>query len=278
MRAERRHLRRHEALSAARWVAALALGSLAACGGIAIRPDPLLPKPLLVPMPAAVGLVLPNELRNYVHKETRWGVDWQISLGPGHVHLLHDVFNDEFQRVAEFNDLASARAASGLKALFEPLIEQYSFVTDRDTGGRYFAATIRYRINLYTPQGEKYDALTLTGYGSSLSKGMSNGAPLQRATLAAMRDAAAKFLVQFPAQAASGQLARDEPLALAPAATAADNLQIEPVPIEEPEPDSAAPVPPLPAAPAPAGPAPVSPPPVPTAPPAAAPRADAPAS
>jgi hypothetical protein len=255
MRAEQRHLRRHEALSAARWVAVLALAVLSACGGISIRPDPLLPKPLLVPLPAAVGLVLPNELRNYQHKETRWGVDWQITLGPGHVHMLHDVFNDSFQHVTEFNDLAAARAAPGLKALFEPLIDQYSFVTERDTGGRYFAATIRYRINLYTPQGEKYDTLTLTGYGSALARGMSNGAPLQQATLAAMRDAAAKFLVQFPSQPAGAQLARDEALQIAPAATAADNSPIEAVPIEEPETDSTAPA----AGSAPAGPATVAP-------------------
>src|SRR5207302_1582227 len=81
-----------------------------------------------------------------------------------------------------------------------------------DTGGRYDAATIRYRINVYTPQGEKVDTLSLTGYGSALAQGLSSGKPLERATLAAMRDAAAKFLVQFPQQALAQQLAHDEPL------------------------------------------------------------------
>lgn len=215
--------------------AALACIALAACGGVAIKPEPVLPRPLMQPMSAAVGLVLPNELRNYVHKETRWGVEWQVGLGPGHVRMLHDVFNDSFGHVEEFKDLAAARGAAGLKALFEPLIDQYSFVTDRDTGGRYYAVTIRYRINLYTPQGEKFDTLTLTGYGSALAKGMSSGRPLEHATLAAMRDAAAKFLVQFPQQAAGQQLARNEPLTLQAAAATGDSLQIEAVPIEESE-------------------------------------------
>ena len=210
---------------------ALALAALTACGGVSIKPEEVLPQPLVQPMPAAVGLVLPNELRNYVHKETRWGVDWQVGLGPGHARLMRDIFKDSFQRVEEFQDLAAARAGSGLKALFEPLIDQYSFVSDRDTGGRYYAVTIRYRINLYTPQGERFDTLTLTGYGSALAKGMSSGGPLERATLAAMRDAAAKFLVQFPQQAAGQQLAHDQPLTLQ--AATAENLQIEAVPIEE---------------------------------------------
>jgi hypothetical protein len=260
MRAEQRHVRRHEALGAARWLAgALALAAVASCGAISIKPDPVLPQPLLQPLPSSVGLVLPNELRNYVHKERRWGVEWQIALGPGHVHLLRDIFKDSFRHVQEFKDLTAARAGTGLNAVFEPLIDQYSFVTDRDTAGRYDAVTIRYRINLYTPQGEKVDTLTLTGYGSALAKGMSSGKPLERATLAAMRDAAAKFLVQFPQQAAGQQLAHDEPLSVQSGVDTAANLQIEAVPIEETGPDGdagAAPGPvPAPAAPPPTSPA-----------------------
>ena len=237
-------------------------GVLSACGGVAIKPDPALPQPLLQPLPASVGLVLPNELRNYLHKETRWGVEWRITLGPGHVRLLRDVFRDSFQHVEEFPDLTAARAASGLKAVFEPFIDQYSFVTDRDTGGRYYAVTIRYRINLYTPQGEKFDAFTLTGYGSALAKGISTGGPLERATLAARRDAAAKFVVQFPQQPPGQQLSHDEPLSVQSGSATADNLQIEAVPIEEgaADADAAAPAPSPPAPPA-AAPAPAAPPP-----------------
>ncbi|HEY0766503.1 MAG TPA: hypothetical protein VGD47_00985 [Steroidobacteraceae bacterium] len=258
-------------------MAGAVLAALTACGGIAIKPDPVLPQPLLQPLPASVGLVLPNELRNYLHKETRYAVEWQIALGPGHVHMLRDMFKDSFRHVEEFKDLPAARAGTGLKALFEPLIDQYSFVTERDTGGRYYAVTIRYRINLYTPQGEKFDTLTLTGYGSALAKGISNGAPLERATLAAMRDAAAKFLVQFPDQAAGQQLARDEPLSLQSGAATADNLQIEAVPIEESGPDGdagAPPTQPQPPVPPTAAPAPAAPPPPADAPGRPVPRVD----
>jgi hypothetical protein len=252
MRAERRHVRRHETLSP-RWLAAAVLLALAACGGIDIKPDPLLPHPLMQPLPTAVGLILPNELRNYLHKETRWGVQWRIELGAGHVHLMQDVFKDSFSHVEEFKDLAAARQGSGLKALFEPTIDQYSFVTERDTGGRYYAVTIRYRINLYTPAGEKVDTLTLTGYGSALAGSISNGKPLDHATLSAMRDAAAKFLVQFPELPAGALLAHDQPLVVQP--VTADNTQIDAVPIEESE-GEAPPVRPAPPAVAPPAPPP----------------------
>jgi hypothetical protein len=243
-------------------VAATALGVLAACGGVKIKPEAALPKPIIETIDAKVGLVIPGDARNYVHKETRWGVGWEIALGEGHTRLMRDMFKDEFREVEEFKDIDAARGASDLKALFEPRIEQYSFVTARETGGRYYAVTIRYRINLYTPQGEKADSYTLTGYGNALAKGMSSGAPLARASAAAMRDAAAKFLVQFVEQPAGQQLAHNEAITAEKAAATADNGQIEAVPIEESAPETAAlpatqpPSPAPTASPAPSGPTP----------------------
>jgi hypothetical protein len=214
--------------------ALLLLGVLAACGDVSIKPEARLPKPLIVPLPAAVGLIIPADTRKYVDAETRFGIDWKVDLGPGEVRLMRDTFGDLFQHVEEFKNLESARAGKDLKALFETRVDQYSFVTARETGGRYYAVTIRYRINLYTPQGEKVDSYTLTGYGNSLAMGMSGGKPLTQATVGAMRDAAAKFLVQFPEQPAGQQLARNEAIVADKPATAAEAALIEAVPIDEP--------------------------------------------
>jgi hypothetical protein len=144
--------------------------------------------------------------------------------------------------------------------VFEPRIEQYSFVTARETGGRYYAVTIRYRINLYTPSGEQADTFTLTGYGNALAKGMSSGKPLEIASLAAMRDAAAKFLVQFPDQPAGTQLARNEVVVVEKVASTGGTTSIDvidTVPIEEPKAVDAStsmPGPPAPGTPPPAAP------------------------
>jgi hypothetical protein len=222
---------------------------LTGCGGVQIKPDATLPRPLVVTLPTRVGLVIPGDVRNFTHKETRWGVDWTIQLGDGHVHLMRDVFKDTFDQVQEFKDVEEAKAAPGLKAIFEPRIEQYSFVTARETGGRYYAVTIRYRINVYTPSGAKADTLTLTGYGNALAKGMSSGKPLQLASLAAMRDAAAKFLVQFPDQPIGERLAKNEEVLVEDAAVTADAGGIETVPIEETPIDATPAVAPTPSAP-----------------------------
>jgi hypothetical protein len=207
--------------------------TLAACGGVQIKPATVLPKPLIVTMPAHVGLVVPAETRNYTHSETRWGVDWTVQLGEGHRNLMLEVLKDEFSEVREYKDMEQARTAPDLKAIFEPIIENYSFVTARETGGRYYAVTIRYRINVYSPAGEKVDSLTLTGYGNALAKGITSGKPLQMASVSAMRDAAAKFLVQFPDQSVGGRLARNEAVTVDAKVASSDAGGIETVPIEE---------------------------------------------
>jgi hypothetical protein len=211
------------------------LAGLAGCGGVQIKPEAILPKALINPLPAKIGLVLPADMRELHHKETRWGVGWDVELGVGHVRMTRDLFAAEFGEVVEFSDLESARQAPDLKAIFEPRIEQYSFATARETGGRHYAVTIRYRINLYSPAGVLADSYTLTGYGSALAKGMSSGGPLERASLAAMRDAAAKFLVQFPEQPAAKRLADNQAIVVEKAAASAASGPdaIEAVPIYE---------------------------------------------
>jgi hypothetical protein len=222
-----------------------------ACGDIHVKPQGSLPKPLIVPLPAAVGLVIPADTRHYVDQETRYGIDWKVDLGPGEVRHLREMFQGLFQHVEEFRDVESARTGKELKAIFEAHVDQYSFVTSRETGGRYFAVTIRYRINLYTPEAEKVDSYTLTGYGNALAHAMAGDKPLNQATVAAMRDAAAKFLVQFPEQPLGQRLARNEVLIAEKPTLSAEAAEIEAVPIDEPADsldDNYAPVPPPPRA------------------------------
>jgi hypothetical protein len=211
-----------------------ALLLLAACGGVKVRPDYDLPKPLMQPMTARAGLVLDESLRRYVHEETRAGSNWKIDLGPGHEKLFRSTFGASFQSLEVFNDLAAARAATGLQAIFEPSIEQFSFVTARETSSSYWAVTLRYRILVLDPAGEQVDALTLNGYGSALGTRGTEGS-LIAATHSAMRDAASKFLVQMPRQTLAQKLVAGQPLSSADRAVVKVDI-VEAVPIE-PEPN-----------------------------------------
>ena len=210
--------------------------SLSACGGVQIAPSPKLPRALVVPIPTKIGLLIAPDMRTLKHNENRAGVDWNINLGPGHEALSKAWFGEAFKDVVAIKDIAEAKNIAGISAVFEPRIEDYSFATARETGGIYVAVTINYRINLFTPDGVRYDNFTITGYGTALAGGMKTGAPLDVASGAAMRDAAAKFLVQFPNQPVAKQLATGAVLVAAEARTASTTSAldvIEAVPIEE---------------------------------------------
>jgi hypothetical protein len=116
--------------------------------------------------------------------------------------------------------------------IFQPAIEEFSFVSSRETAG-HWAVTIRYRIGVLDPAGEAVDIFTLTGYGSSIGEHGSE-ASLTAATGAAMRDAAAKFLVQMPRQALAQKLATGQAVSQADKAVVnvdvVEMVPIEPVP------------------------------------------------
>jgi hypothetical protein len=201
---------------------------LAGCA-VSVQPQYQMPHPLLQPMKARVGLVLDASLRNFVQEETRGNGNWKIELGPGHAKLFRSIFADSFQPLQVFDDLDAARAASGLQVIFEPAIEQYSFATDQETSG-YWAVTIRYRIAVLDPAGMPVDSFKLTGYGGTIGQHGSK-ASLAVATRLAMRDAAAKFLVQMPRQTLAQKLIAGKTISVADKET--DNVDVvETVPID----------------------------------------------
>ena len=122
-----------------------------------------LPKPLIVPTPAKVGVVVTTEAGNYMHKESRASVNYEAQLGPSHQHIIEEIFRAEFTEAKLFDTVDAARLEPGLMAIFEPRIEQFSFASAKETGGVYCAVTIRYQIFIYAPNGELVDTLTLTG-------------------------------------------------------------------------------------------------------------------
>lgn len=195
------------------------LGSilLVGCGSISLTPMPTLPKAVIEPVKARVGVLLTSEQRNYTHSETRAGAEWTVNLGPAQQMFVREIFGAAFTDVREFSVLLDARSALELQAIFEPKIEQFSFATAAETGGNYVAVTIRMRIDVRAPNGAMHDSLTLTGYGTSTATSLGAGPPIETAAQAAMRDAAAKFLTQFSKLSLTTELAQGRSLLAVPA-------------------------------------------------------------
>jgi len=224
-------------VSPVRLLAVAALLSLAACGSVKLVARTNIPAPLVTRIPVAVALYMPKEFSGYVHKEKRWSTDWNIDLGKAQSDGLTRLFGAMFERVVDVDSInAGAQLGGDIRAILEPSVEEYAFVTPRDAGSPFYAVSIKYRVNVYAPDGRLADSWGFTGYGTWPSEGLSNTVPLTEATALAMRDAGAKLAVEFRDQAVVRGLLPDA----APATPAAVT---EPAPTGTPAPAAPAEVP-----------------------------------
>jgi hypothetical protein len=196
------HARRRQLVA----VAASGLGSallmLAGCGPVKLVASTNIPQPLVVKIPIGVALFIPSEFSSYVHQEERWSTKWHVELGKAQSEGITRLMNAMFERVVPVDSVtAGTQVPGGVAAILEPSIEEYAFVTPRDAGSPFYAVSIKYRVNVYMPDGKLADSWGFTGYGTAPSQGLSSEAPLSIATSLAMRDAGAKLAVEFREQA-----------------------------------------------------------------------------
>jgi hypothetical protein len=179
--------------------ALLAALALAGCGGVQVKPQDQVPRPLVDELPLRTGVYYSAEFRTFVHREERWGTQWEADLGAAHVTKLDRLLKAMFPELVQVQDLGQPPQPP-LQLILEPRFEEYSFITPRDAGAEYYAVTIKYRMNLYDGQARLIDSLVYTGYGNEGGTGLTTEGPLIAATQKAMRDAGAKFATEFPDQ------------------------------------------------------------------------------
>ena len=161
-------------------------------------------------LPARVGVYYSKEFREYVHREKRSEIAYEITLGPAHVQNLDWLLNAMFAEVVQVEDPAQvAELQPPLVMVLEPRFEEYSFLTPKDVAGEAFIVTIRYLLTVYDGSGARVDAFTFTGYGREKAHTLASKEPLQIATQRAMRDAGAKVAVEFTDQESVGLLLRN---------------------------------------------------------------------
>ena len=185
-------------------LAVLALVLLAGCGTTRFEAESVIPQPLVTRIPVVVGVHVPPAFREAVHREKRDGYEYVISVGKAQAAGFDRLMNAMFTRVVPVGSLeAGAVTDPEVRGVFEPVLEDFSFVTPRDTGTQLYAVSLKYRINAYTPAGVAVDSWTFTGYGAQASSSVPGQGKLalQQAASLAMRDAAAKIAVEFREQA-----------------------------------------------------------------------------
>jgi hypothetical protein len=227
---------------------------LAACGPVHLVVKSNIPEPLIVKMPVGVALYVPTEFSQYVHKEERSGTKWEIAIGEAQTQTMTRLINAMFERVIPVDSVNAGTTHAGeVRAILEPSVEEFAFVTPRDAGSPYFAVSIKYRVNVYSPDGKLADSWGFTGYGTAAAQGVIMEDPLLQAAALAMRDAGAKLAVEFREQPIVRDLLPDsDPADSAPAqetpqsapAAAAPPAEATPAPPDASSPQTSTPAPP----------------------------------
>src|SRR3954466_104819 len=111
-------------------LAILSAAALVACGPVHLVAKSNIPQPLIAKLPASVALYVPTEFSEYVHKEERSGTKWQIELGKAQTETITRLVNAMFEQVVPVDSVnAGATHASEIKAILEPSVEEFAFVT-----------------------------------------------------------------------------------------------------------------------------------------------------
>ncbi len=187
-----------------RWAALAALALLAACGTTEFESKPVIPGPLVEKIPVVVGVHIPAEFREQVHREKRNGANFAISLGAGQAAGFERLLEAMFIRTVPVPAAdAGVRTDPEIRGVLEPVLEEFAFITPVEAGDNLYAVSLKYRINGYTPSGELIDSWRFTGYGTQMagSLGTKGKEALQQATSLAIRDAAAKLATELRDQA-----------------------------------------------------------------------------
>jgi len=188
----------------ARAAAWLACAMLVGCVATEFEAQPNIPTPLVTKIPLVVGLYVAPGFRDKVYVEKRDGGDYSIAIGKAQAEGFSRLMGAMFERVVPVDAVdAGARSDPQVRAVLEPVLEDFAFVTPVDSGSDVYAVSLKYRVNGYRPDGQPIDSWTFTGYGAAKNDSMLSGGSdaLKTAVQLAMRDAAAKLATEFRDQA-----------------------------------------------------------------------------
>ncbi len=181
-----------------RVAAAGAVLTLAGCGGdIAIVHQ--FPVPLIEPLPAHVGVYYEDDIRFFQFMDkTSDGATWSVDFGDANIRMLNNVLGAMFSETSEVGDPSlTTEALPGVDAIIAPKIVEYAFLTPAEQGSKFFAVSIRYRLDVHQPDGTLTGSWLVNAYGKSRSQLLQGEESLAEATRFAMRDAAAALSEQY---------------------------------------------------------------------------------
>jgi len=185
-------------LPRARTALLLTAGLLGACAqSVVVKTD--FPKPLVEPLPLKVGLHYDSALTDYSYTEDLPSdVTWSFTLGDVNTKLFDGAFTALFEKTIQVDDTGgTGDPYDGLNAVIEPILEAFEFSLPRQSRSEQYSVWIRYRLNVYTPDGTLITGWPISAYGQSDSRAFGKSDAMEQAAINALRDAFASIILGF---------------------------------------------------------------------------------
>lgn len=184
-----------------RWLLGVAVGlALGACKSSQVIVEASFPTPLIAPLPVSMGVLIPEELFNFIYTEDIPDQSlWTIALGDANVAMLEPLFKGMFRETRDVAALPLGGADVGLDGVIEPKLEKFEFDVPIGERDEFVEVWMQYQITVYEPDGTQVAQWPVSGYGKSeLLRDQEDA--VQRAAVVAMREAGATISTKFSEQ------------------------------------------------------------------------------
>ncbi len=164
------------------------------------------PEPVLDKIPLTIGVYYDPEFRNHEffdQAKSREETDWLVRTGPAQIQMYNTLLPGMFENVVMLNELPRADRmdavlGQGVDAVLVPHVSELQYSIPNHTKINVFEIWMRYRYELYAPDGELLADWTMTSYGKTPTAFLQTAeAAVNLAAVVALRDAGANFAMNF---------------------------------------------------------------------------------
>jgi hypothetical protein len=182
------------------WSAVAAGACLAGCAASEVIVESSFPTPLVEPLPLSMGIIIPDELYNYIYTEDIPEQSlWTIALGDANVAMLEPLFKQMFRETKEVDAVPVPGGDSALDGVIVPKLDKFEFDVPIGERDEFVEVWMQYEITVYEPDGATVLQWPVSGYGKSeLLRDQEDA--VQRAAIVAMREAGATISTKFSEQ------------------------------------------------------------------------------
>jgi hypothetical protein len=158
------------------------------------------PSPLVEALPVRMGILIPEELYNYIYTEEIPDQSlWTIALGDANVAMLEPLFAKMFKETRNVDALPVATGDGSLDGVLRPTLEKFEFDVPVGERDKFVEVWMQYLLTLYEPNGDTVVEWQVSGYGKS-ELGRNREDAVQRAAVTAMREVGATISTKFAQQ------------------------------------------------------------------------------